>query len=328
MAVIPEGVPQNAPQGGIPNIHVAQKIHGTVVATRAATADAIPGTPAEQTATQDKKNQKMQSGQLLSKATHFVQAAQELISSWLFKTKNLIIQNQIMTKQSSGADNNSSSANTPLNTNNNTTSNNSNAKSNEVNASNNGVSSSNSSAATAKSSAGQKEKSLEDLFEANLKDIYSAEQQLISALPEVAKAAYSEDLRDAFNKHLEQTRRHAERLEKIFQRLRINKGGEKCAAMEGLIKEGKKVLEDFEEGPVRDSALIIGAQKIEHYEIAAYGSLCELADVLGFTKIGDVLDRTLEEEENTDRTLTRIAMNVNDEAYDSIHNEEKPGAEE
>ena len=160
-------------------------------------------------------------------------------------------------------------------------------------------------------------KDLHSLLEKGLKDIYSAEKQLVAALPEVIQAADNDDLEEAVTYHLEQTKKHVARLEKIFERLRISKDdSEKCAAMEGLIEEGKKIINEFERGPVRDSALIIGAQKIEHYEIAAYGSLCELADVLGESKIHDLLGRTLDEEEETDENLTDIAKDVNDEAFE------------
>jgi ferritin-like metal-binding protein YciE len=164
--------------------------------------------------------------------------------------------------------------------------------------------------------------SLEDLFESNLKDIYSAEKQLVEALPKVAEAAYSEDLQDAVREHLEQTKRQVQRLEKIFSRLSIDKSDEeKCMAMEGLIKECDRTIQEFEESPVRDSALIIGAQKIEHYEIAAYGSLCELADVLGLTGALDLLERTLDEEGDTDKNLTEIAKYINDEALEMSRRE-------
>jgi len=167
----------------------------------------------------------------------------------------------------------------------------------------------------------KKEKSLEELFEEGLKDIYSAETQLVEALPKIAKAAGSEELQDAVENHLQQTKRHVERLEKIFSRLNIDKSDvEKCAAMEGLIKEGDKIINEFEESPVRDSALIIGSQKIEHYEIAAYGSLCELADVLGHGKIVELLGRTLDEEKETDEKLTELAQDINDEAYEESQN--------
>jgi ferritin-like metal-binding protein YciE len=169
-------------------------------------------------------------------------------------------------------------------------------------------------------------KSLEDLLEDGLKEIYDAEQQLLEALPEVAAACYNEDLQDAVNKHHQQTKRHVERLEKVFKRLKISVGEKReCAAMKGLIGESRKIISEYDESPVRDSALIIGAQKIEHYEIACYGSLCELSDVLGYWNVCDILGRTLDEEEKTDLELTEIAMYVNDEAYEtSGHNEEAP----
>jgi ferritin-like metal-binding protein YciE len=167
------------------------------------------------------------------------------------------------------------------------------------------------------SSRGKENKTLEDLLKTGLKDIYSAEQQMVKALPEMAKAAYSEDLHNEFNKHFQESKRHIERLEKVFSKLGINKNEvEKCEAMEGMVAEGKRVLEDFAEGHVRDSALIIQAQKVEHYEIASYGSLCELCDVLGYSQLTDLLGRTLDEEEKTDRTLTEIAQDVNDDALE------------
>jgi ferritin-like metal-binding protein YciE len=170
---------------------------------------------------------------------------------------------------------------------------------------------------SAKATGTGKSKTLRQLLEEGLLDIYNAEKQLIEALPEMAQAAYHEELQDAFTIHLEQTKKHKERLEKIFTRLRMEKEEEEtCKAMEGLIEEGQKIIEEFEPSPVRDAALIIGAQKIEHYEIAAYGSLNELAEVLGYHKVADVLDRTLEEEEDTDLLLTEIAQEVNDEAME------------
>ena len=185
-----------------------------------------------------------------------------------------------------------------------------------------------SSRSTSKTSGKQVDKTLEDLFEEGLLDIYNAETQLIDALPEMAKAAESEDLEDAFNNHLEETRRQVERLEKIFDRLGIDKNqAETCKAMEGLVEENQKVIQEFDRSPVRDAALIIGAQKVEHYEIASYGSLVELADVLGYEKIGDMLDRTLQEEGDTDKLLSSIAQDVNDDAcelsYESEEEEEE-----
>lgn len=169
----------------------------------------------------------------------------------------------------------------------------------------------------------KQQKTLRQLFEDILMDTYSAETQLLTALPEIAKAAYNEDLEDAFKDHLEETKQHVARLEKVFERLGITKKSISCEAMKGLIEEGKKIIEEYEESPVRDSALIIAAQKIEHYEIAAYGSLCELADVLDYTTVQDILGRTLEEEENADELLTDIAKDVNDEAFEMGGNDEE-----
>ncbi|MES2566703.1 MAG: ferritin-like domain-containing protein [Bacteroidota bacterium] len=168
-----------------------------------------------------------------------------------------------------------------------------------------------------KNEGAEKKQSLESIFKDGLKDIYSAETQLVDALPKMVKAAYSEELQDAFTKHLEETKRHVERLEKVFNRLEMEKSEvETCKAMEGLIKEADKLIEEYEEGPVKDSALIIAAQKVEHYEIASYGSLCELADVLRYPQIKNILGRTLDEEEITDQDLTDLAQSVNDEAYE------------
>lgn len=158
--------------------------------------------------------------------------------------------------------------------------------------------------------------SLKKIFEELLQDTYSAEQQLVKALPELAKAAHNEELQEAFENHLKQTQKQAERLEKIFSRLGIDKGNEKCEAMEGLIKEGQQIIKEHKDSVTRDAALIVAAQKVEHYEIAAYGSLMELADVLGLDNIADVLERTLNEEKETDELLSGIAQDVNDEALE------------
>jgi ferritin-like metal-binding protein YciE len=157
--------------------------------------------------------------------------------------------------------------------------------------------------------------SLKKIFEELLEDTYSAEQQLIKALPEMAKAADNDDLQEAFERHLKETEKQAQRLEKIFNRLRVEKEGKSCKAMEGLVKEAQEVIKEHNAGSSRDAALIIAAQKVEHYEIASYGSLVELADVLGLDNIADLLERTLMEERNTDELLSDIAQDVNDEAY-------------
>jgi ferritin-like metal-binding protein YciE len=167
------------------------------------------------------------------------------------------------------------------------------------------------------SSIGKEHKTLNDLLQDGLKDVLSAEKQLVEALPEMAQAAYSEDLQDAFTKHLEQTKRHVERVQKVMSRLNISaQDEEECEAMKGLIEEGKEIIEKYESSPVRDSALIIAAQKVEHYEIAAYGSLCELCDVLGYSNLHDILGRTLDEEEETDKDLSVLAQEINDEAHE------------
>jgi ferritin-like metal-binding protein YciE len=161
----------------------------------------------------------------------------------------------------------------------------------------------------------KKIKTLQDLLEDGLHDIYSVEIQLLEAMPLIAKAAYNEDLQNAIEFHLEQTQRQVERLEKVFSRLNVTKNeSHVCEAMKGLIRESKDIIENYEESPVRDSAIIIAAQKIEHYEIACYGSLCELSDVLGYWNIHDTLGRSLNEEEVTDHDLSNLALLVNDEA--------------
>jgi len=171
---------------------------------------------------------------------------------------------------------------------------------------------------SAKSKTSGSQKSLKDLFHDGLKDIYSAETQLIEALPKMEEAAQSEELKNAFADHLEQTKKQAKRLEKIMQHLGVDPGGETCEAMEGLIKEGEEIIQNYPESLVRDSALIIASQKVEHYEIASYGSLCELAEVLGMDKIHDTLGKSLDEEEDTDSLLSDIAKDVNDEAYAEV----------
>lgn len=170
-------------------------------------------------------------------------------------------------------------------------------------------------------------KTLDDLLHDGLKDILDAEHQLIAVLPEVARACNSEDLQEAIEQHLQQTQRHVERIEKVMQRLGISSSQkEVCEAMQGLITETREIIDRYEMSPVRDAALIIAIQKAEHYEIASYGSLCELCDVLGYPKMSDLLGRTLDEEENADRELSEIAQDINDEAHEiSLHEEEMYG---
>jgi len=155
---------------------------------------------------------------------------------------------------------------------------------------------------------------LKELYIDELKDIFSAESQLTKALPKMAKAATSEELREGFENHLEQTKGHVERLEQIFEMLREKPTGNKCMGMEGLIKEGAGVIgEDFEDS-VMDAALISAAQRVEHYEIAAYGTVCAYADLLGEDEQASILRETLEAEKETDQKLTELAQDINVEA--------------
>lgn len=160
-----------------------------------------------------------------------------------------------------------------------------------------------------------KENPLMELFVKELRDIYWAEKHSTKAFPKMARAAQSEELKDAFTTHLEETKGQIERLEQIFKELGMKPIGKKCHAMEGLVKEGEEVLEELEPGYVRDSALIISAQKAEHYEIASYGSLRTLAELMNMTEVVDLLQETLDEEGATDKKLTEIAVSsVNEDA--------------
>lgn len=155
---------------------------------------------------------------------------------------------------------------------------------------------------------GMKTSYLEKFFIDQLKDIYYAEQLLVRAIPEMQHAATTEELEDAFTDHLKQTERHVKRLEKVFRIVGKNPEGKKCEAMDGLVKEARSIISDTKEGTMtRDAALIIAAQKIEHYEIATYGGLVQLAITMELHGAADLLDKTLNEEENTDRLLTQIA---------------------
>ena len=150
---------------------------------------------------------------------------------------------------------------------------------------------------------------LDELLEDELKDLYSAETQLIQALHRVAEAAESRDLRAAFEKHLEQTRVHAERIEEICNDLKITPQGKTCAGMEGLIKEGEEILHSKAASEPKQAALIGAAQRVEHYEIAAYGTARAHARQLGYLKAVELLSQTLEEEKEADQQLTKVALN-------------------
>lgn len=152
-----------------------------------------------------------------------------------------------------------------------------------------------------------KMKNLEELFEDELFDIYNGEQQLTKALPKMAEKATDLRLAEGFRNHLEETEGQVRRIEKIFDLLDIKEKKEKCEAMKGLITEAEELIKNTAEGPVRDSAMITAAQKVEHYEIAAYGSLISLANTLGHMEAASILAETLEEERAADRRLSDLA---------------------
>jgi len=156
---------------------------------------------------------------------------------------------------------------------------------------------------------------LEDLFAEQLKDLYSAENQLLKALPKMAKKATTSSLSDAFQSHLEQTKTHVERLEKIGKTLDIKLTGHKCIAMEGLIKEGAEAMEKTGDDRVIDAGIIAAAQRVEHYEISAYGTARTLAEQLGHVSVAKTLQTTENEESAADEKLTMLAI---DEVYPSL----------
>ena len=158
------------------------------------------------------------------------------------------------------------------------------------------------------------ETGLRELYIDELKDLYSAENQLVKALPKLAKACSSDELRQGFTEHLEQTKGHVERLEQIFDMLGESPKGKKCAGMEGLIEEGSEVMEEDFEDSIMDAALIGAAQRVEHYEIAAYGTARAFAETLGETEHVSLLESTLQEEKETDEKLTELASQINQDA--------------
>lgn len=158
---------------------------------------------------------------------------------------------------------------------------------------------------------------LKELYIDCLKDIYWAEKALLKALPKMAKNASTEKLVNAINEHTTETEEQITRLEKVFEMAGKKASGKKCEAMDGLIKEGQDILESTEPGPVRDAGIIAASQKIEHYEIATYGTLCAFAKTLGMDDAAELLHQTLEEEKQADMTLTENAYNdINFEAHE------------
>jgi ferritin-like metal-binding protein YciE len=149
--------------------------------------------------------------------------------------------------------------------------------------------------------------SLRELYISELRDLYSAENQILKALPKMAKTASSDELKNGFNEHLEQTKTHVERLEQIFKNLDVSPKGKKCKGMEGLIEEGKELMKEDAEPEVLDAGLICAAQKVEHYEMAGYGCVRTYARTLGDEEAAELLQQTLQEEEETDKKLTDLA---------------------
>jgi ferritin-like metal-binding protein YciE len=165
------------------------------------------------------------------------------------------------------------------------------------------------------------------LYIDELKDLYSAETQLLKALPKMAKASSSEELRRGFEEHLEQTKGHVERLEQIFEMLEESPKGKKCKGMEGLIEEGREAVKDGLEGDVLDAALIGAAQRVEHYEMAAYGTTHAFAEILGEDKQVELLQATLQEEKETDQKLTQLSQRINPQASTVADEEEREPAD-
>ena len=165
--------------------------------------------------------------------------------------------------------------------------------------------------------------SLQELLVDELKDLYDAEKQLVKALPKMAKAASNEELKEGFMAHLEETKGHVERLEQVFSKLGAPARGKPCKAMKGLVEEGSEAIEQEGPDPIRDAKLIGAAQRVEHYEIAAYGTARTLAETLGEDEVAEILQETLDEEGETDKKLTALASTVNEEANESSEEEEE-----
>jgi ferritin-like metal-binding protein YciE len=158
---------------------------------------------------------------------------------------------------------------------------------------------------------------LKSLYVDELRDLYNSEQQLIKALPKMAKAANSDELRKGFEEHLEQTRGHATRLEKILSTLGEPVKGKKCKGMAGIVSEGGEMMSEDFEGALMDAALISAAQRVEHYEIAAYGAVHAYAELMGESEAALLLQQTLDEEKATDQKLTELSEQINSEAFDA-----------
>lgn len=167
--------------------------------------------------------------------------------------------------------------------------------------------------------------SVRQLYIDELRDLYNAETQLVKALPKMAKAASNDELRQAFEEHLRQTSEHVSRLEEIFEMLDEKPAGKKCLGMEGLVKEAAETMKEDYEEDVMDTGIIGAAQRVEHYEIAGYGTVRTLAELLGENEHVTLLEQTLEEEKQTDQKLSELADSINSEAMESEEEIEQPG---
>ena len=171
-------------------------------------------------------------------------------------------------------------------------------------------------------------KTAQDFFVDELKDIYSAEKQAVRAYPKLAKAVSSPQLKEALQTHLEETKGQVERLDQVFEILEKRASGKTCEAMKGLVEETSEALEEIEKGPILDAALIACGQRMEHYEIAAYGTVVALATAMGHDDIAQLLSQTLEEEKATDQKLTDVSESVNKAAIGDDEEEEDEEDEE
>ena len=171
-------------------------------------------------------------------------------------------------------------------------------------------------------------KTAQDFFVDELKDIYSAEKQAIRAYPKLAKAVSSPQLKEALQTHLEETKGQVERLDQVFEILEKRASGKTCEAMKGLVEESSEALEEIEKGPILDAAIIACGQRMEHYEMAAYGTVLALAKAMGQDEIAQLLSQTLEEEKATDQKLTQVSESVNKEAIGDDEEEEDEEEEE
>lgn len=174
-----------------------------------------------------------------------------------------------------------------------------------------------------------KEANFEELFKGELEDIYDAERQIVQALPKMAEAASSEELVAAFQEHLEVTRQQVKRLDKVFQKIGAKPGGKTCEGMQGLLREGEKMISELPKSAVLDAGLIAAAQKVEHYEISSYGTARAMAEMLGQEDAAELLEETLEEEKETDENLTEIAESImNGEASEEEEEDQEEVEEE